>query len=346
MQGGVKMWRNNKPIVITIASLILVVMSISTACAYTSYNVKKGDSLFKLSTRFNTNISTLSRLNNIQNPNLIYTNQQLKLPEAPQVDSQSTSKYSGNSSASNSTFFGGSSNSQNQVSSNNTTTWQQNNIFTARKKTTADKKKQLHRQNPAVKKIALTFDDGPDDQYTPQILEVLNKYNAPATFFLLGKLTKQHPEVTKRIIKEGHTIGNHSWSHADLTALNETELARELDDTEKILAKITRYRTKLLRPPYGRVSDDLLAKLEETDYEIIHWSIDSLDWKAESKQEILNNVLPHIKQGAIILFHSAGGPTQDLTPTVKALPPIIEAIREQGIQLVTVDELLSLPAYG
>ena len=334
---------NNKPIIITIVSLILVVMSISTACAYTSYNVKQGDSLFKLSTRFNTNISTLSQLNNIQNPNLIYTNQQIKLPEDSATEKQSANNYNSTSSSS-STFFKSSSSSQSQAQSN-TSPWQQNNIFTARKKT-KEEKQQIYRQNPAAKQIALTFDDGPDNQYTPQILKVLKEYNIQATFFLLGKLSKQYPEVTKQIIKEGHTSGNHSWSHADLSTLNKTELARELNDTEKQLAKITRYRTKLLRPPYGKVSDDLLAKLDETDYEIIHWSIDSLDWKANNKQEILDRVLPNIQQGAIILFHSAGGPTQDLTSTVKALPTIIEAIQEQGIELVTVDELLSLPAYG
>ncbi|AGB40834.1 putative xylanase/chitin deacetylase [Halobacteroides halobius DSM 5150] len=205
--------------------------------------------------------------------------------------------------------------------------------------------KKVFRRGPTVKKIALTFDDGPDKKYTPQILDVLDEYNAKATFFLLGKLAKKNPKIVQKIKADGHAIGNHSWSHANLTKLNKSELNSEINNTTKTISEIINYETNLLRPPYGAISNDLLNKLEQTDYKIIHWSIDSLDWKAKSKEEIINRVLPKIHDGANILFHSAGGPSQDLTPTIKALPIIIKTLRQKGYKLVTINKLYSLSAY-
>ncbi|GAB6100619.1 hypothetical protein JCM16358_24980 [Halanaerocella petrolearia] len=306
--------------------LLLLLSVTTTSYAYTKYTVANGDSLFKISLKFNTSMSKLSTLNNLNNPNLIYTNQTLLLPD-------SNPNYSNGS---NSTDY----NSGYQRISYNSKTDEQTSSQPE------EPAKKMYRRGPKVKKIALTFDDGPDTKYTPRILEILKKYNVKATFFLLGKLAEKHPEVVRKIKADGHIIANHSWSHANLTKLSKAELSQELNDTSKALERITNYKTILLRPPYGAVSDKLLDRLKGTDYEIIHWSVDSLDWKSKTKEEILNRVLPKIHDGANILFHSAGGPTQDLSPTVKALPVIIETLRERGYKLVTVDKLYSLPAYG
>ncbi|MGM0501156.1 MAG: polysaccharide deacetylase family protein [Bacillota bacterium] len=279
---------------ILILSTILILSSTLIAQANIYYNAQTGDSLFKIAHRFNTTVEQLSSLNDINNPNLIYVAQKIKIPADSIKNRQQKTVYS---------------------------------------------------KGPATLKVALTFDDGPDPLYTPQVLDVLKEYNAPSTFFLLGERVAEYPKITKRIINEGHTIGNHSWSHPDLTKLNDQQLSTEVLDTEKIIEDTTNKETALLRPPYGFISNNVITKLKKMDYKIIHWSIDSLDWQAKKKEEVLTKTIPYLNQGAIILFHSAGGRGQNLTPTIKALPLIIDKLRANNIELVTVDQLLSISAY-
>ena len=218
-------------------------------------------------------------------------------------------------------------------------------ITIPQKRATINKEKSFYMQGPPTLKIALTFDDGPDPIYTPQVLDVLEEYDVPATFFLLGERVEKYPNITRRIINEGHTIGNHSWSHPDLTTLNDRQLSKEIFNTEQKIEETVNKETALLRPPYGFVSSQLITKLKRMDYKVIHWSLDSLDWQAKKKEEVLNKTIPYLNRGAIILFHSAGGKGQSLIPTIKALPIIIEKLQTHNIELVTVDELLSLNAY-
>jgi peptidoglycan/xylan/chitin deacetylase (PgdA/CDA1 family) len=324
------------------------------AWAYTSYQIKAGDSLFKISRQYNTNVSTLSSLNKIKNPNLIYTNQQIKLPDNKQsARSNSSSNSTTNqnnsnnySSSSDSSSYNYSSNSNNKTTaSSNFSNWQDNSIITAQERTKTDKKK-IYYKKSSVNQVALTFDDGPDSKYTPQILDILKEHNVKATFFLLGKLSQKYQGVVKRIAREGHTIANHTWSHANLTQLETDEVEAEVEKTTKIIKEITNRKVNLLRPPYGHFSNELREMFAQTNYEIIHWSVDTLDWRAKNKQEIIDKVEGQLHNGAIILLHSAGGPTQDLTPTVQALPELIEEIKARGLDLVTVDDLLNLPAYS
>lgn len=195
----------------------------------------------------------------------------------------------------------------------------------------------------AHNRVALTFDDGPDGTYTPMVLDVLKTYDVPATFFLVGKNVEKHPEVTRRIIAEGHVVGNHSWSHPNLRFLKPGRLESEIKWTEDILEQATGLRTMLMRPPYGGLDLHTLEQLIEMDYYIINWSVDSLDWRELAVDPILINTLTGVEEGAIILFHTAGG--QDLSPTAAALPELIETLRMQGYTFVTVDELLQIPAY-
>ena len=280
-------------LILVITFSLILALSVATQ-ANIIYNAKPGDSLFKIAHRFNTTIKELSTINQINNPNMIYVHQKIKIPE---------------------------------------------------QKSREEKEKSLYVKGPPTLKIALTFDDGPDPVYTPQVLDLLKEYNAPSTFFLLGERVNKYPNITKRIIKEGHTIGNHSWSHPDLTTLNDQQLSTEILSTERVIEETINKETSLMRPPYGFISHNLIAKLKRMDYKIIHWSLDSLDWKAKEKEDVLTRTIPYLNQGAIILFHSAGGPKQSLMPTVKALPIIIEKLRAHNIELVTVDELLSISPY-
>ncbi|AZO94781.1 LysM peptidoglycan-binding domain-containing protein [Halocella sp. SP3-1] len=194
-------------------------------------------------------------------------------------------------------------------------------------------------------KIAITFDDGPDGTYTPWILDILKKYNVPATFFLMGKRINNYPEVVKRIIAEGHIVASHSWSHPDLTKLSPAELSLEIDKTEKTLAGITGLKTKLVRPPYGAVSSTLLERMKEFDYKVINWTVDSRDWLDRDVDQILINTLPNIDKDTIILFHSAGGENHDLSATAEMLPEFIQTLQMLGYQFVNLDELLGINVY-
>ncbi len=194
-------------------------------------------------------------------------------------------------------------------------------------------------------KVALTFDDGPDAIYTPQVLDVLTEYEVPATFFYVGERTEEHPEVVERTVEEGHVLANHSWSHPALTGLSDLEVYEEVMDTELSMELISGQRTSFLRPPYGFVSQKNVEQLKELDYRIIQWSVDSLDWQEPTVDEILINTIPDIDDDAIILFHSAGGVTQDLSSTVEVLPELIHTLEVQGYEFVTVDQIIDFPPY-
>jgi polysaccharide deacetylase family sporulation protein PdaB len=190
------------------------------------------------------------------------------------------------------------------------------------------------------KKVALTFDDGPDTKYTDQILDILKKQKVSATFFVVGEHAAAHKDVMKRIVSNGHELGNHSWDHMDLTKLDEPQLEAELDKTDDIITSITGKPPTLLRPPYGALSKQVIDYSEKS-HKIICWSVDTRDWEGISAERILENVKKEVKPGAIILQHSAGGKNGNLTNTIKALPQIIAYLKEQGYQFVTVSNLIS-----
>jgi len=132
------------------------------------------------------------------------------------------------------------------------------------------------------KRIALTFDDGPDPRFSNDVLDVLKQYNVPATFFLLGSKAVANPEIVKRMQNEGHVIGNHTYAHPNL--VEEADLGtleREVTRTEDALTEIIGYRTKLFRPPFGFLYNELVEQLGNMNYYVIAWSVDSLDWQED-----------------------------------------------------------------
>lgn len=193
------------------------------------------------------------------------------------------------------------------------------------------------------RQVALTFDDGPDLEYTPQILDVLKKNNVKATFFLVGKRAQAHPDVVKRMVREGHEVGNHSFSHANLPKVSMAAFQKELQQTDKIIRSLAGYNPKMFRPPYGETNEQQILWLSKNNYTIVNWNVDSLDWKGLSSGQVRDNVLSAIFPGSIVLQHSAGGNGEDLSGTVKALPQIIERLRADGVQFVTVSKLLNIP---
>lgn len=197
--------------------------------------------------------------------------------------------------------------------------------------------------NLKVKQVALTFDDGPDKNYTVKILDVLKKHKVPATFFVIGKRCELYPEVVTRMVKEGHILGNHTWSHPNIIKLSNKKAEKELAATEQIIKKTAGYSPKLFRSPYGSLDRKKVELIKNRGYKIIAWNVDSLDWKGLSAAEVKTNVLENIREGSIILQHSAGGLGEDLSGTVKALDDIIRTLKKDGYKFVTVDKLLNIP---
>ena len=181
------------------------------------------------------------------------------------------------------------------------------------------------------KVVALTFDDGPNPATTNQALDTLSKYGIKATFFVLGKNVSGNEEILKRMKADGHVIGNHSWSHPVLSKLSLDEAKKQITDTEDALTKVLGSSSKLMRPPYGAITDDLRNSL---DLSFIMWDVDSLDWKNKNEAAILTEIQREVKNGSIILMHDIHA------ETVNALPKVIDYLKGQGYDFVTVPDLL------
>lgn len=196
--------------------------------------------------------------------------------------------------------------------------------------------------SPKEKKVALTFDDGPDTVYTPQIMDILKQYKIKATFFLIGNRAQLFPDVVKRMVKEGHIVGNHTMNHANIAKLNKQKTYQEIKQGEDALYKLTGYRTFLFRSPYGSLSAEQVKEIGGYNYKIIAWNVDSLDWKSLSAEQVQFNILENAKEGSIILQHSSGSAEEDLTGSVAALPEIIKILKKEGYKFVTIPELLKV----
>lgn len=194
--------------------------------------------------------------------------------------------------------------------------------------------------NPETKRVALTFDDGPDEHYTPAILDILQEYGVKATFFVLGQQVQRFPHITLEIHEAGHTIGNHSYSHPDFRKLSCEEIIEEITSTDQLLQELHISSHPYLRPPYGAIRDETITYLGAKDWVIVNWSLDTFDWDTDhtSPEAILDHVQAYSHPGAIILLHNAGG---NRSATVEALPNLITYLQEQGYELITIDSLLN-----
>jgi polysaccharide deacetylase family sporulation protein PdaB len=192
--------------------------------------------------------------------------------------------------------------------------------------------------NTDGKYVALTFDDGPHKYRTDEILDILEENDIKATFFTVGIMAKEYPEIIRRIVSEGHEIGNHTYSHSKMKRLSPEKLEWEIDETEKILYEICEYRPKLFRPPEGWCSDIVASIAAELDYDIILWNIDTLDWAHNSAVNICDSINCEIKPGSIILFHDY---VSGKSTTTEALKSIIPKLKVEGYEFVTVSELIN-----
>ncbi|MEF3306331.1 polysaccharide deacetylase family protein [Paenibacillus sp. GYB003] len=191
-----------------------------------------------------------------------------------------------------------------------------------------------------VKRVALTFDDGPDPKYTPLILDELKKCDVKATFFVVGVQVSRNGEMLKRIVKEGHAVGNHSWDHAKLTKRTAEQVRDEIVKTDEAIRKTLGTTTDLFRPPYGAADDNVKKIVEAERRRLIGWTVDTRDWAGTPPSEMLENVKKHTKPEGIILMHCFGGKDGKLDNTVELLPQLIDYLKQQGYTFVTVPELV------
>lgn len=194
---------------------------------------------------------------------------------------------------------------------------------------------------PSTKSVCLTFDDGPDNVITSKIIDVLNSYNVKGNFMFMGKEAATYPLVVKKAYESGHLIGCHSYDHKDFTTLTADEIKSEITKTDDVFYKEIGKYPIMIRPPYGSTNDTVNSCLSELGRKEIIWSIDTLDWSQKEPANIVKNVTDNLRSGEIILMHS----NSDKSETLKALPEIIEKIRENGYTITTLDKMLNCDGY-
>lgn len=185
----------------------------------------------------------------------------------------------------------------------------------------------------AVKCIALTFDDGPG-QYAGTLLDTLKKYDAKATFFLEGQYAKSRPQYVKRMVAEGHELGNHSYRHPDFTKSSEATIKAEIQQTQDAVKKAAGVEPKLLRPPYGMTDVRVSEIAEQFGMPQILWTAGSEDWASKNVEAIQKQTLAVAKPNAIILMHDW------VKQTVDGMPSLIKTLQHKGYHLVTVSDVI------
>jgi peptidoglycan/xylan/chitin deacetylase (PgdA/CDA1 family) len=185
--------------------------------------------------------------------------------------------------------------------------------------------------------IAMTFDDGPKATLTPKLLDLLAAHHIKATFFVIGQNVAEYPQIVQRAAREGHEIGNHSWSHPYLAKMSDDAVRRELRRTEDAIENATGVKPTLMRPPYGSITARQKRWInDEFGYQIILWDVDPLDWKRPGPTTVCNRIVKETRPGSIVLSH-------DIHPgTIDAMPATLNQLEAKGFKFVTVSELIQM----
>jgi peptidoglycan-N-acetylglucosamine deacetylase len=193
-----------------------------------------------------------------------------------------------------------------------------------------------------VKQVSITFDDGPSPRYTPEILAILQQYQAHATFFVLGRKVERYPHLVQALLRAGHEVGNHTFDHPRLTKTSEAVRESEVERTAVDLELLGDRTSRWIRPPYSAYDARFQDYVAHTHGRLVMWSIDSGDWRGLDRDAIVANVLSRVRPGAIIIFHDCDETGKaDRCPTVEALKLILPALQAKGYRLVTVSQLVA-----
>ncbi len=190
---------------------------------------------------------------------------------------------------------------------------------------------QITKRDIAGKKlIALTFDDGPSATTTPKLLNILKSRDVPATFFMLGNMARGNPDIVKRVSEEGHEVASHTMYHQNLIRISNDSAQSDINEAKSIFEDILGHAPNLTRPPYGNYNDNVRRAVNTP---MILWSVDTLDWKKRDPDTIVSTALDQAYDGAIILMHDI------YDTTVEAVPKLIDSMRQNGYEFVTIPEL-------
>ncbi|HKX85627.1 MAG TPA: polysaccharide deacetylase family protein [Flavobacterium sp.] len=193
--------------------------------------------------------------------------------------------------------------------------------------------------NEKQRRIALTFDDGPHEM-TEEVLNLLQKFNAKATFFCIGTQIEKHPDILKRAITEGHVVGNHTYSHSNSIGFFSTaKVLAEIEKNDVLLANAVGRKIKLFRPPFGVTNPNIARAVSKTGHHVIGWNIRSLDTLNIDENAIFERVKKRIQPGGIVLLHDTS------LKTVTVLERLLLFLQSENYEMVTIDTLLNLPAY-
>lgn len=181
--------------------------------------------------------------------------------------------------------------------------------------------------------VALTFDDGPSSATTPELLDILYREDVPSTFFVLGKMARGNPDIIRRAESEGHVVASHTMYHQNLVRISASAVKDDINEANSVFEDILDHLPVLTRPPYGNINSNVRSAASSP---LILWSVDTLDWKNEDVDSIMETALSEVHDGAIILMH-------DIYPTtVEAVPILIDTLRDSGYEFVTVPELAKI----
>ncbi|MBE5760731.1 MAG: deacetylase [Clostridiales bacterium] len=184
------------------------------------------------------------------------------------------------------------------------------------------------------KKIAISFDAAWGAEKTSRIMDILEERDIKTTFFLVGFWIDAYPDKVEEIAQRGHEIGNHSSTHPKMSTLSKEQMLMEVNDCSDKIEALTGSRPTLFRPPYGDYNDSVVSTLRSNGYEVIQWSVDSLDWKNLGVQPMIDKVVKNVKPGSIVLFHN------NSDYIIEALPTILDALIKDGYEIVPVSALL------
>ncbi len=192
--------------------------------------------------------------------------------------------------------------------------------------------------------IALTFDDGPQPEYTPRLLEILEKTNVKATFFVIGQYVEQQMQLAGQMVAAGHELANHTFTHPLMWHLNDLDMVLEINKTDHLLRSLNRHKPRFLRPPMGLFSRRVLDIIQQTGYETVVGDVYPRDPHLPGAEKIVGRVMRRVRNGSIIILHDGGNTKNvDRSQTVRAVEQLIPRLRDRGFEFVTLSTLLPAP---
>ena len=198
--------------------------------------------------------------------------------------------------------------------------------------------------------VALTFDDGPNPEFTSRILDILAEKNVQATFFMVGRHVLKYPQIARRVVAEAHEVGNHTFSHRDLMTASRKTLLKEVYDADDAISGTLGIRTRLFRPPRGLISSAGRQVLAENGFKIALWTVSAQDWRRDAPKVVVRRITRHARPGGIILFHDGGALLRSeggsRESTIEALPAVIDELRSRGYEFVGLSELIADAEYA